>query len=31
MVARASPFPQFPPGMTQSSVNLSVPVRFSLR
>lgn len=31
MVARASPFPQFPPGMNQSSVNLSVPIRFSLR
>ncbi len=31
MVARASPFPQFPPGMNQASVNLSVPVRFSLR
>lgn len=31
MVARASPFPQFPPGMNQGSVSLTVPVRFSLR
>jgi protein TonB len=31
MVARASPFPQFPPGMNQASVHLTVPVRFSLR
>jgi protein TonB len=31
MVARASPFPQFPPGMNQASINLSVPIRFSLR
>jgi len=31
MVSRASPFPQFPPGMNQASVNLSVPIRFSLR
>lgn len=31
MVARAQPFPPFPAGMNQGSVNLSVPVRFSLR
>jgi protein TonB len=31
MVMRAQPFPQFPPGMNQASVQLSVPVRFSLR
>jgi protein TonB len=31
MVSRAAPFPQFPAGMTQASVNLSVPIRFSLR
>ncbi len=31
MVQRAAPFPTFPAGMTQASVNLSVPIRFSLR
>ena len=31
MVMRAQPFPQFPPGMNQASVQLNVPVRFSLR
>ena len=31
MVQRATPFPPFPAGMTQASVQLSVPVRFSLR
>jgi protein TonB len=31
MLARASPFPQFPPGMNQASVSLTVPVRFSVR
>jgi len=31
MVSRAQPFPAFPAGMNQSSVNLSVPIRFSVR
>ena len=31
MVQRAQPFPSFPTAMTQASVNLSVPIRFSLR
>ena len=31
MVMRAQPFPPFPAGMNQASVQLSVPVRFSLR
>jgi protein TonB len=31
MVMRAQPFPPFPASMTQARVNLSVPVRFSLR
>lgn len=31
MVSRAAPFPQFPSGMNQASVNLTVPIRFSLR
>ncbi len=31
MMVRAQPFPPFPAGMNQGSVNLSVPVRFSLR
>lgn len=31
MVMRAQPFPPFPAGMNQAKVNLSVPVRFSLR
>ncbi len=31
MVSRAAPFPAFPAGMAQTSVNLSVPIRFSLR
>jgi len=31
MVARAQPFPAFPAGMNQGSVNLSVPIRFSVR
>jgi protein TonB len=30
-VQRAAPFPPFPPGMSQASVQLSVPIRFSLR
>lgn len=31
MVKRAEPLPAFPPAMTQQSVNLNVPIRFSLR
>ena len=31
MVGRASPFPPFPRTMPQATVNLTVPVRFSLR
>jgi protein TonB len=31
MVQRAAPLPAFPPAMTQASVNLVVPIRFSLR
>jgi protein TonB len=31
MVQRAQPFPSFPPAMTQGTVNLTVPIRFSLR
>ena len=31
MVQRAQPLPAFPPAMTQHSVNLVVPIRFSLR
>jgi protein TonB len=31
MVQRAQPLPAFPPAMTQQSVNLVVPIRFSLR
>ncbi|MSP47049.1 MAG: energy transducer TonB [Xanthobacteraceae bacterium] len=31
MVQRAQPLPAFPPVMGQSSVNLTVPIRFSLR
>ena len=31
MVQRAAPFPPFPAGMSQASVHLSVPIRFSLR
>lgn len=31
MVTRAQPFPAFPSSMTQARINLSVPVRFSLR
>jgi protein TonB len=31
MVQRAQPLPAFPPAMTQGSVNLVVPIRFSLR
>jgi len=31
MVMRAQPFPSFPPSMTQPRINLTVPVRFSLR
>ena len=31
MVQRAQPLPAFPPAMTQDSVNLVVPIRFSLR
>jgi protein TonB len=31
MVMRAQPFPSFPPSMTQARINLTVPVRFSLR
>jgi protein TonB len=31
MVQRAQPLPAFPPAMTQNSVNLIVPIRFSLR
>ena len=31
MVQRAQPLPAFPPAMTQSMVNLVVPIRFSLR
>ena len=31
MVKRAEPLPAFPPAMTQPSVNLTVPIRFSLR
>ena len=31
MVMRAQPLPAFPPAMTQHSINLVVPIRFSLR
>jgi protein TonB len=31
MVMRAQPFPPFPSSMTQARINLTVPVRFSLR
>ena len=31
MVKRAEPLPAFPPAMMQQSVNLVVPIRFSLR
>ena len=31
MVQRAQPLPAFPPAMTQHSINLVVPIRFSLR
>ncbi len=31
MVARAQPFPAFPAEMNQSSINLSVPIHFSVR
>jgi len=31
MVQRAQPLPAFPPAMMQQSVNLVVPIRFSLR
>jgi protein TonB len=31
MIQRAQPLPAFPPQMTQSSVQLVVPIRFSLR
>ena len=31
MIQRAQPLPAFPPAMTQQSVNLIVPIRFSLR
>ena len=31
MVERAQPLPSFPPAMTQASINLTVPIRFSLR
>jgi protein TonB len=31
MIQRAQPLPPFPPGMTQSVVHLSMPIRFSLR
>jgi protein TonB len=31
MVKRAEPLPAFPPAMTQGSISLTVPIRFSLR
>jgi periplasmic protein TonB len=31
LVARAQPLPAFPPSMTQAQLNLTVPIRFSLR
>jgi periplasmic protein TonB len=31
MLARAQPLPPFPPAMTQSTVQLSIPIRFSVR
>jgi periplasmic protein TonB len=31
MVVRAQPLPAFPPSMTQSKLDLTVPIRFSLR
>lgn len=31
MVKRAEPLPAFPPAMTQASIDLTVPIRFSLR
>jgi periplasmic protein TonB len=31
MVQRAQPLPAFPPGMPQHSINLTVPIRFSLK
>ena len=31
MIERAQPLPAFPPSMTQASLDLTVPIRFSLR
>jgi periplasmic protein TonB len=31
MIMRAEPLPPFPPGMTQARIDLTVPIRFSLR
>ena len=31
MIMRAQPLPAFPPAMTQASISLTVPIRFSLR
>jgi periplasmic protein TonB len=31
MIERAQPLPPFPPGMTQTELSLTVPIRFSLR
>ena len=31
MIERAQPLPAFPPGMTQTELSLTVPIRFSLR
>ena len=31
MVQRSQPLPAFPPAMTQQSINLVVPIRFTLR
>ena len=31
MILRAQPLPAFPPAMTQASIHLTVPIRFSLR
>jgi protein TonB len=31
MIARAEPLPAFPPKMTEARLDLTVPIRFSLR
>jgi protein TonB len=31
MIERAQPLPAFPPSMTQTKLDLTIPIRFSLR